>query len=148
MVVIGIQNMPGTTIMTISDLAVINAEVKVAEAEILNVRVGQPATVTLEALPGREFAGEVVEVGASALPLVGAGAAAREFKVKVRVKDPPGGPAARAHRRRGDPRRGGEGRARVPLQAVVLRGEAGQRAPGRLRRWTGRPRASCRWRPA
>ena len=101
MVVIGIQNMPGTTIMTISDLAVINAEVKVAEAEILNVRVGQPATVTLEALPGREFAGEVVEVGASALPLVGTGAAAREFKVKVRVKDAarracgPGSPATR-----------------------------------------------------
>ena len=42
MVVIGIQNMPGTTIMTISDLAVINAEVKVAEAEILNVRSASP----------------------------------------------------------------------------------------------------------
>ena len=42
MVVIGIQNMPGTTIMTISDLAVINAEVKVAEAEILQ-RAGRPA---------------------------------------------------------------------------------------------------------
>jgi len=39
----------------------------VAEAEILGVKVGQPATVTLEALPGRAFAGEVVEVGASAL---------------------------------------------------------------------------------
>jgi len=130
MVVIGIQNMPGTTIMTISDLAVINVEVKVAEAEILNVKVGQAATVTLEALPGREFAGEVVEVGASALPLVGAGAAAREFKVKVRVQDPqeglrPGltgdaeilvGEAADA--------------LAVPLQAVVLRGEAGRERPG------------------
>ena len=130
MVVIGIQNMPGTTIMTISDLAVINAEVKVAEAEILNVRVGQPATVTLEALPGRTFAGEVVEVGASALPLVGAGAAAREFKVKVRVKDPQEGLR---------PGLTGDaeilvGEARdalaVPLQAVVLRGEAGRERPG------------------
>ena len=130
MVVIGIQNMPGTTIMTISDLAVINAEVKVAEAEILNVRVGQPATVTLEALPGRTFAGEVVEVGASALPLVGAGAAAREFKVKVRVKDPQEGLR---------PGLTGDaeilvGEAKdalaVPLQAVVLRGEAGRERPG------------------
>ena len=130
MVVIGIQNMPGTTIMTISDLAVINAEVKVAEAEILNVKVGQPATVTLEALPGRTFAGEVVEVGASALPLVGAGAAAREFKVKVRVKDPQEGLR---------PGLTGDaeilvGEARdalaVPLQAVVLRGEAGRERPG------------------
>jgi HlyD family secretion protein len=130
MVVIGIQNMPGTTIMTISDLAVINAEVKVAEAEILGVKVGQPATVTLEALPGRTFAGEVVEVGASALPLVGAGAAAREFKVKVRLKDPQEGLR---------PGLTGDaeilvGEAKdalaVPLQAVVLRGEAGRERPG------------------
>ena len=130
MVVIGIQNMPGTTIMTISDLAAINAEVKVAEAEILNVKVGQPATVTLEALPGRAFAGEVVEVGASALPLVGAGAAAREFKVKVRLKDPQEGLR---------PGLTGDaeilvGEAKdalaVPLQAVVLRGEAGRERPG------------------
>jgi HlyD family secretion protein len=130
MVVIGIQNMPGTTIMTISDLAVINAEVKVAEAEILNVRVGQPATVTLEALPGRTFAGEVVEVGASALPLVGVGAAAREFKVKVRVKDPQEGLRPGLT---GDAEiLVGEAKEAlaVPLQAVVLRGEAGRERPG------------------
>ena len=35
MVVIGIQNQPGTTLMTISDLGAINAEVKVAEADVL-----------------------------------------------------------------------------------------------------------------
>jgi HlyD family secretion protein len=130
MVVIGIQNMPGTTIMTISDLSAINAEVKVAEADILTVHVGQPATVTLEALPRREFAGEVVEVGASALPVVGTGAAAREFKVKVRIQDPeeglrPGltcdaeilvGEASDA--------------LTVPLQAVVLRGEPGREESG------------------
>jgi HlyD family secretion protein len=130
MVVIGIQNMPGTTLMTISDLAMINAEVKVAEAEILNVRVGQPATVTLEALPGRVFAGEVVEVGASALPVVGTGAAAREFKVKVRVEDPQEGLR---------PGLTGDaeilvGEAKdalaVPLQAVVLRGEPGKEQSG------------------
>jgi len=130
MVVIGIQNMPGTTIMTISDLAVINAEVKVAEAEILNVRVGQPATVTLEALPGRDFAGEVVEVGASALPVVGTGAAAREFRVKVRLKDPQEGLrpglTGDAEILVGE----AQGALAVPLQAVVLRGEPGKERPG------------------
>ena len=87
MVVIGIQNMPGTTLMTISDLSEIDAEVKVAEADVLRVKIGQPATVALEALSGRELPGEVVEIGASALPVEGKGAAAREFKVKVRVKE-------------------------------------------------------------
>ncbi len=43
MVVIGIQNQPGTTLMTVSDLSSINAEIKVAEADVLRVAVGQTA---------------------------------------------------------------------------------------------------------
>ena len=88
MVVMGIQNQPGTTLMTISDLGAINAEVKVAEADVLRLVVGQAAVVTLEALPGTPFPGRVVEIGASALPVTGTGAAAREFKVVVRLDHP------------------------------------------------------------
>lgn len=88
MVVVGIQNQPGTTLMTISDLQAVNAEVKAAEADVLRLANGQRATVTLEALPGRRFTGRVVEIGASALPVVGTGAAAREFKVVVRLDNP------------------------------------------------------------
>lgn len=88
MVVVGIQNQPGTTLMTISDLGAINAEVKVAEADVLRVALNQHATVTLEAIPGRRFEGSVVEIGASALPVTGTGAAAREFKVVVRLANP------------------------------------------------------------
>ena len=85
MVVIGIQNQPGTTLMTISDLSMIDAEVKVAEADVLRLRTTQPATVTLDAVPDTSFAGQVVEIGASALAVQGAGAAAREFRVVVRL---------------------------------------------------------------
>jgi HlyD family secretion protein len=88
MVVIGIQNQPGTTLMTVSDLSQVNAEVKVAEADVLRVAVGQPASVVLEALPGRTFPGRVIEVGASALPVAGTAASAREFLVRVRLDDP------------------------------------------------------------
>ena len=90
MVVMGIQGQLGTTIMTISDLAAIDAEVKVAEADVLRIQIGQPASVTLEAIPGVPFTGRVVEVGASALPITGTGAAAREFRVKVRLDNPDG----------------------------------------------------------
>ncbi|MGE0043334.1 MAG: efflux RND transporter periplasmic adaptor subunit [Vicinamibacterales bacterium] len=86
MVVIGVQNQPGTILMTVSDLSAVNAEVKVAEADVLRLRPGDTATVTLEALPERRFTGRVVEIGASALPQTGAQAAAREFRVKVRVE--------------------------------------------------------------
>lgn len=126
MVVVGIQNQPGTTLMTISDLGAINAELRVAEADVLRLAVGQPARVRLESMPGRGFAGRVVEIGASALPVSGTGAAAREFKVVVRLEQPdplfrPGLTcdaeiitAERAHV------------ITVPLQSVVLR----QRAAG------------------
>lgn len=87
MVVMGVQNQPGTILMTVSDLSGIEAEVKVAEADVLRLELNDPSTVTLEALPGQTFRGRVVEVGASALPQVGTQAAAREFKVLVRLDD-------------------------------------------------------------
>ncbi len=85
MVVIGVQNQPGTILMTVSDLSAVNAEVKVAEADVLRLALDNTATVSLEAAGGRKFPGKVVEIGASALPQVGTQAAAREFKVKVRL---------------------------------------------------------------
>lgn len=91
MVVIGLQNQPGTTLMTISDLGEIDAEVKVAEADVLRLALKQASAVTLSAIAGRTFKGRVVEIGASALPVSGAGAAAREFKVVVRLEQPDAG---------------------------------------------------------
>lgn len=88
MVVMGVQNQPGTILLTVSDLSAINAEVKVAEADVMRLSNGFPATVTLEALPLQKFTGRVVEIGASALPQVGTQAAAREFRVKVRLDGP------------------------------------------------------------
>ncbi len=85
MVVIGVQNQPGTILMTVSDLSAINAEVKVAEADVLRLALDNQATVSLEAAGGRRFDGTVVEIGASALPQVGTQAAAREFRVRVRL---------------------------------------------------------------
>ena len=85
MVVIGVQNQPGTILMVISDLSAINAEVKVAESDVMRLATGMPASVTLEAIPNQRFPGRIVEIGASALPQLGAQAAAREFRVRVRL---------------------------------------------------------------
>lgn len=124
MVVVGLQNQPGTTLMTISDLAVIDAEVKVAEADVLRLRTGQPADVVLEALPGRRFSGQVVEIGASALPAAGTTAAAREFKVVVRLASPDAGlrPGLTCDAEIVTAERTNV--LTVPLQSVVLRTDA------------------------
>ena len=47
MVVMGVQNQPGTILMTVSDLSSVNAEVKVAEADVMRLSNNFPATVTL-----------------------------------------------------------------------------------------------------
>lgn len=140
MVVVGVQNQPGTILMTLSDLSSIDAEVDVAEADVMRLAVGQPATAKLEALPGRAFTGRVVEIGASALPVAGAAAAAREFRVVVRLD------AAGADLRPGltcDVEILAEERAdalTVPLQAVVLRAVEGSERTGIFRVEAGRAR--------
>jgi len=66
-VVVGIQNAEGSTLMTLADMSVITAEVKVDETDIVNVTMNQPVDVTVDALPGRIFKGHVTEVGDQAL---------------------------------------------------------------------------------
>jgi HlyD family secretion protein len=66
-VVVGIQNAEGSTLMTLADMSVITAEVKVDETDIVNVKMGQPVDVTVDALPGKIFKGHVTEVGDQAI---------------------------------------------------------------------------------
>ena len=97
-VVIGIQNSPGSTLMTIADMSVITAEVRVDETDIVNVKLGQPADVTIDAIPKRVFAGVVSEIGDNAI-VRSTGVAtsqqtstteeAKDFKVVVTLQHPP-----------------------------------------------------------
>jgi HlyD family secretion protein len=65
--VVGIQNAEGSTLMTLADMSVITAEVKVDETDIVNILIGQTADITVDALPGRTFKGHVTQVGDQAL---------------------------------------------------------------------------------
>src|SRR3981189_1842968 len=97
-VVIGIQNSPGSTLMTLADMSVITSEVKVDETDIVNVRLGQPAEVTIDAIPRKVFHGAVTEIGNNAI-VRSTGVAtsqqsspsqeAKDFKVVVTLPDPP-----------------------------------------------------------
>lgn len=66
-VVVGIQNAQGSTLMTLADMSVITAEVKVDETDIVNMAMNQSVDVTVDALPGKVFKGHVTEVGDQAL---------------------------------------------------------------------------------
>ncbi len=65
--VTGIQNAEGSTLMTIADMSVVTAEVKIDETDIVNVKLGQPADITVDALPDTVLKGHVTEVGDQAL---------------------------------------------------------------------------------
>ncbi len=98
-VVPGIQNAEGSFLMTISDMSIVTAEVKVDETDITNVRDGDQADVTIDAIPGKAFKGRVSQVGELAILRSSGQAAttqttantqeARDFKVVVVVDNPP-----------------------------------------------------------
>jgi HlyD family secretion protein len=97
-VVVGIQNSQGSLLMTIADMSVITAEVRVDETDIVNVKIGQPAEVTIDALPGKTFHGKISQIGDNAI-VRSSGLAtsqsntssqeAKDFKVVVTLTDAP-----------------------------------------------------------
>jgi HlyD family secretion protein len=97
-VVPGIQNATGSFLMTLSDMSTVTSEVKVDETDIVNVKVGQDADVTIDAVPGKVFKGKVTEIGSQAV-LRTSGLAttqsttsnqeAKDFKVVVTLGNPP-----------------------------------------------------------
>lgn len=97
-VVPGVQNSAASTIMTIADMSLITAEVKVDETDIVNVHTGQTANITIDAIPNRTFVGHVIEIGNTAI-LRSTGLAAsqsanssqeaKDFKVTIAVDSPP-----------------------------------------------------------
>lgn len=97
-VVPGIQNSAASTIMTIADMSIITAEVKVDETDIISVQLNQPAEVTIDAIPNKIYKGHVIEIGDTAI-IRSTGVAAsqsttssqeaKDFKVVVALENPP-----------------------------------------------------------
>ena len=97
-VVPGVQNSAASTIMTIADMSVVTAEVKVDETDIVNIKLNQPAEITIDAIPNRVFTGRVTEIGNTAI-LRSSGLAAsqsttsnqeaKDFKVVIAMDNPP-----------------------------------------------------------
>jgi len=96
-VVPGVQNSAASAVMTIADMSLITAEVKVDETDIVNLQLGQATEVTIDAVPDQKFPGHVIEIGNTAiLRSTGAVASnntssneAKDFKVVVALDNPP-----------------------------------------------------------
>src|SRR6266576_556605 len=138
-VVIGIQNSPGSTLMSIADMSVITAEVKVDETDIVNVKLGKPAEVTIDAIPKKNLNGVVTEIGNNAIvrstglattQQVSASQEAKDFKVVVTLQEPPENlrPGLSATAKITTAVRNNV--LTIPIQALTVRGHADLQAEG------------------
>src|SRR5207244_10819689 len=66
-VIPGLPNLPGTIIMTIADMSIITAEVKVDETDIVNVKMNQTADITIDAIPNQTLKAHIIEIGNTAI---------------------------------------------------------------------------------
>lgn len=87
---VGTMNNPGTVLMTIADLSVMEVEVEVDETDVVALELGHPAEVRVDAFPDRIIAGTVTEIGSSALAKITVSEESRDFKVVITLEDPPG----------------------------------------------------------
>jgi HlyD family secretion protein len=148
--VIGTMNNPGTQLLTISDMSEVEAVMMVDETSVPDVKVGQKANLNIDAYPNRTFEGLVTEVGSSPIAKndpdllsLTQGSEAINFKVKLRVTNPPDtirpGFSVTADILTGRK----EGATAIPIQALVVRdvpkkdGKDGKPAPAASA--TGRP---------
>ncbi len=88
-VVTGTMNNPGTVLMTIADLSEIEAEIDVDETDVVDVKLGQKAAITIDAYPDRTFSGVVSRIGNSAITdsSGGGGPQAVNFRVEVTLTE-------------------------------------------------------------
>jgi HlyD family secretion protein len=126
--VIGTMNNPGTQLLTISDMSEVEAVMMVDETSVPEVKVGQKANLNIDAYPNRTFEGLVTEVGSSPIAKndpdllsLTQGSEAINFKVKIRVTNPPEtirpGFSVTADILTGRK----EGATAIPIQALVVR---------------------------
>jgi HlyD family secretion protein len=88
--IIGTMNNPGTVLLTIADMSVIEAEVEVDETDIPTVGLGQKAKITIDAMPGKTFTAKVTEIGNSPIQTTTGGSAAAQatnFKVVLTLQE-------------------------------------------------------------
>jgi HlyD family secretion protein len=129
--VIGTMNNAGTVLMTIADMSVVEAVMEVDETDVPSVKVGQRASITIDAYPNKTFPGLVTEVASSPIKRNGITASgsteAVNFEVKIQVENPP--PDVRpGFSASADIITGTRAKAlAIPIQALVVREKPGNK---------------------
>lgn len=94
--IVGTMNNPGSLLLTVADLSVMEAVIEVDETDVPDIVIGDSAYVEIDAFPNRRFVGTVTEIGNSSIvPLnpatSGGSAQAIDFEVRIELREPPEG---------------------------------------------------------
>lgn len=125
--VVGTGQFAGTEVLRIANLDSMQLEVEVNENDIVNVRIGNPVTVTVDAFGDRKFKGEVREIANSATTqAANTQEEVTNFAVKIRILN---------HQRLLKPGMSGTAEIEtqrvpnalvVPIQSVTMRNASGK----------------------
>lgn len=128
---VGTMNNPGTVLMSIADLSIMEVEVEVDETDVIGVAIDQEAEVRVDAFPDRIILGRVTEIGSSALQKVTTSEESKDFKVVITLQDPPPGlkPGLSASADIITARKTGV--LAIPISALVLKDVPAEEAEGR-----------------
>jgi len=83
--VLGTQQFAGTEIMTISDLGMLDVNVDVNENDINRIKLGDSSKIQVDAFTGKNFSGNVIEIGSAANVVGNTADQVTNFTVKVRI---------------------------------------------------------------
>jgi HlyD family secretion protein len=85
MAIAGMTNLSGAVLMVISDLSEMLAEINVGELEVVKLKVGQPAEIQVDAIPGKVFQGKVLEVASAVDASSQQNQQNQNYRVRVRI---------------------------------------------------------------
>ena len=90
--IMGTLNKDAATLMTISDMSVLETKVKVDETDVARISVGDSALIQIDAFPDTTFVGRVVEISNSSVTKsagANSGDQAIDYEVRVELVNPP-----------------------------------------------------------
>ncbi|MCL7959922.1 MAG: efflux RND transporter periplasmic adaptor subunit [marine benthic group bacterium] len=90
--VVGTMNNPGSLLLTIADLSVMEAVIEVDETDVPEIEIGDSTVVTIDAFRGQEFHGRVTKIGNSSIrprsQLQSSSEQAIDFEVRITLENP------------------------------------------------------------
>jgi HlyD family secretion protein len=124
--VAGVGSYGGAEVMRVADLGNMEVRVNVNENDIVNVKVGDKAKVSIDAFPNRKFNGEVKEIGAAArVTGMNTQDEVTNFQVKIKILDKDVTPRPSMSANADIETKTVENTVAVPIQSVTVRSKEG-----------------------